>query len=80
MTICNKPKRTIFTSSELRLLQMVLELDTEQYPIKDVVFCNGMDGEIPHWLERNEVFLMVWKTLPSRRVLTGYVLALASRF
>ena len=62
----NGPKRTIFASGRLGLLQMVLEPNSE-----DVGPPSGVDCEIPHELERgNEVSLVrVWKFLPSRHVL-----------
>ena len=49
---------------------MILELDTERCAIKDIGPYKGVDGEIPQWLERNEVVLIgVWKPLSSRHVL-----------
>ena len=46
------PKRTIFASGGLGLLQMVSEPDTERCASKDIGPPRGVDCEIPHWLER----------------------------
>ena len=46
-TIRNGPKRTISTCGGFRLLQMVLEPDTEQ-----CTSVGGVDCEIPHRMER----------------------------
>ena len=48
----NGPKRTISTSDDLGLLQMVSELDTEQRASEDTWPPRGVDCEIPHQLER----------------------------
>ena len=50
--IRNRPKRTISTSSELELLQMVSEPDTERCANEDAGPRRGVDFEIPHQLER----------------------------
>ena len=49
-TICNK-LRTISASKGLELLQMVSKLDTGWCASEDAG-PQGMDCEIPHWLER----------------------------
>ena len=69
--IRNGPKRIIFVSSGFKLLEMVLEPDTERCASKDTGPPRGVDCEIPHQLERgNETLLIrVWKPLPIRRVL-----------
>ena len=67
--IRNGPKRTIFASNELRLFQMVLELDTGWCANEDAGPSRGVDCEIPYRLERGTKHIRVWKPLPSRRVL-----------
>ena len=52
MTICKGPKRTIFVSSGLGLLQIVSELGTEWYAGEDVRPPRVVDCEIPHRLKR----------------------------
>ena len=52
MTICNEPKRTIFVSSGLGLLQIVSESGTERYASKDVRTPRVVNYEIPRRLER----------------------------
>ena len=53
--ICNGLKRTISTSGELGLLQMVLEPDTEWCASEDAGLLRGVDCEIPRWLERGHI-------------------------
>ena len=50
--IRNGPKQTISASSELGLLQIVLQPDTWRYASEDVGTPRGVDCEIPHLLER----------------------------
>ena len=50
IVIRNGPKRTIFVSGELELLQMVLEPYTGRCASKDVETSKGVDCEIPHRL------------------------------
>ena len=45
-------KRTIFASSGLELLQMILESVIRRCANKDVGSPKRVDCEIPHWLER----------------------------
>ena len=58
-------------SSELGLLQMVLESDTGQCASEKAGPSRRVDCEIPHWLEKGtkHFFIRVWKPLPNRRVL-----------
>ena len=44
------PKRTIFTSGGIRLLQMVLEQDVGQCVSEDAG-PQGVNREIPRWME-----------------------------
>ena len=53
--IRNEPKQTISSSNGLRLLQMVLELVTEQCAKKDTGLPRGVDREIPHRLEKERI-------------------------
>ena len=46
------PKRTIYVSGGLGLLQMVLELDIGRCASEDAGVPRGVDYEIPHRLER----------------------------
>ena len=50
--IYNGPKRTIFASGGLGLLQMISELDTRRCASKDTELPRGVDYEILHRLER----------------------------
>ena len=50
--IRNEPKRIVSISLGLGLLQMVLEIDTEQCASKDVGPPREVDCEIPYRLER----------------------------
>ena len=50
--IRNGPRRTIFISGGLGLLQMVLELDTGWCVSEDTGLLREVDGEIPHRLEK----------------------------
>ena len=51
MEIPNGPKWTMFISSELGLLQMILELVTRRCASEDARPSEGVDYEIPHLLE-----------------------------
>ena len=50
--IYNGPKRTIFVSSGLGLLQMVSKLDFGRCASEECWALEGMDCEVPHRLER----------------------------
>ena len=52
MAICNGPKRRIFVSGGLGLLQMVLKPDTRRCASEDVGPRREADYEIPHRFER----------------------------
>ena len=64
--IRNGPKRIISVSGGLGLS----EPNTRRCANEDTGPPRRVDCEIPHWLERNETFLIkVWKSLPNKRVL-----------
>ena len=50
--ICNGPKWITFVSGGLGLLRMVSEPDTGQCVSEDTGPHEGVDCEVPHWLER----------------------------
>ena len=60
-TIRNGPKRTISTSGGFKLLQMVLEPDTERCDSEDVELSRGVDCEILHRLERRTKHSITYK-------------------
>ena len=60
----NEPKRTKSTSGELRLLQMVLELDTEQCASKDA-------GSQRGWIVRSHISWRRERNIPYKGVETS---------